>query len=497
MAKDFTVDPVYAAPGDDITISGTGFNATDAYTITFVLDSGGVSIGGGTTDGSGAFTETVTVPTAATRGAHNIVVVDDLPGHTESFTVKTDWPCFGRDLAGSCCVPYDNILTVANVAAVLNDHPRWKYLTGGRVTARPVIVDGVVYVGSEDHVFYAIDALSGDLIWSYATGGQIHSTAHVIDGFAYFGSDDGYIYCLDVSDGSLAWRVLTGGPVTGSGLVFDGVFFIGGTDGTVYALDITDGSEVWTTVIQGGELECAQPVSIFEGNLYVPLQLPEDVEPEHVEIPVGILDLTDGTVAAVAFYARNSITTHIAIATDTRGQTHGIFGSADHYRYDINVKDILNDDGDVVVAVGDVIWANLESGDALGGSAISVVDDRATTGEHDWRVSAKALGTGESTFVRDGQNSSAIEVTSAITGKVFASAWPVSNRDNLSKGGDGRVGVWETFEEIESSGQVPIWKYPEDPRDSGGTGQFGYGHPAFGDSRLYVGSDDFNLYCFG
>ncbi|NLE07814.1 MAG: PQQ-binding-like beta-propeller repeat protein, partial [Dehalococcoidales bacterium] len=34
---------------------------------------------------------------------------------------------------------------------------RWKYQTGSRVTSSPAVVDGVVYVGSEDGKIYAIE----------------------------------------------------------------------------------------------------------------------------------------------------------------------------------------------------------------------------------------------------------------------------------------------------------------------------------------------------
>jgi len=32
---------------------------------------------------------------------------------------------------------------------------RWKFSTGGPITAAPLIVDNVLYIGSTDHIFYA------------------------------------------------------------------------------------------------------------------------------------------------------------------------------------------------------------------------------------------------------------------------------------------------------------------------------------------------------
>lgn len=36
----------------------------------------------------------------------------------------------------------------------------------------PTVLDGVVYVGSEDGNVYAADAATGDMIWRYETGGR-------------------------------------------------------------------------------------------------------------------------------------------------------------------------------------------------------------------------------------------------------------------------------------------------------------------------------------
>ncbi|MCM2389374.1 PQQ-binding-like beta-propeller repeat protein [Streptomyces albipurpureus] len=39
--------------------------------------------------------------------------------------------------------------------------PRWQFKAGGPVRCAPVVVDGVVYVGSDDHHLYAVETRSG------------------------------------------------------------------------------------------------------------------------------------------------------------------------------------------------------------------------------------------------------------------------------------------------------------------------------------------------
>src|SRR5437660_8199157 len=43
----------------------------------------------------------------------------------------------------------------------------WTFATGDAVSASPTVVDGVVYVGSWDGYFYALNAHSGSLIWKF------------------------------------------------------------------------------------------------------------------------------------------------------------------------------------------------------------------------------------------------------------------------------------------------------------------------------------------
>ena len=60
----------------------------------------------------------------------------------------------------------------------------------------PAVVDGVVYVGSDDDHVYALDAASGQLRWRYQTGNDMDSSPAVVDGVVYVGSEDGYVYAV-------------------------------------------------------------------------------------------------------------------------------------------------------------------------------------------------------------------------------------------------------------------------------------------------------------
>ncbi len=136
----------------------------------------------------------------------------------------------------------------------------WKFATNGSVISSPSVVDGIVYVGSQDKNIYAIGAWSGSLIWKYAADGPIISSPAVADGKVFVGSEDGYIYSLDAYTGSLIWKTFVNSslPFTFGDLVLKsspavvgGKVYIGSLDGNLYALDANTGAVVWKTQTEG------------------------------------------------------------------------------------------------------------------------------------------------------------------------------------------------------------------------------------------------------
>jgi hypothetical protein len=61
----------------------------------------------------------------------------------------------------------------------------WKFKIGGWVNPSPAVVDGVVYVGSDDGRLYALDAATGQEKWSFKTYGEVYSSPAVAGGMVY------------------------------------------------------------------------------------------------------------------------------------------------------------------------------------------------------------------------------------------------------------------------------------------------------------------------
>ena len=71
----------------------------------------------------------------------------------------------------------------------------WSYSTWGCADSSPIIANGIVYVGCNDHNIYALDAGTGAKVWSYLTGDFWASPA-VANGIVYVGSGDHSIYAF-------------------------------------------------------------------------------------------------------------------------------------------------------------------------------------------------------------------------------------------------------------------------------------------------------------
>jgi outer membrane protein assembly factor BamB len=143
-------------------------------------------------------------------------------------------------------------------------------------TSSPVVVDGVVYIGSGDGHVYALGAADGVLRWKFRTGDVVHATPAVANGVVYVGSWDRYLYALRADTGALVWRFETGDDtaiynqigIASSAAVVDGVVLFGCRDGHFYAVDAATGERRWAENNQGGWVVASPAVQ--DGVVYFP-----------------------------------------------------------------------------------------------------------------------------------------------------------------------------------------------------------------------------------
>ena len=155
-----------------------------------------------------------------------------------------------------------------------NNKLNWKFETQGRIYSSPLIDGHLLFFGSGDSCFYAVNKTTGKKAWDFRTKGAIHSSPETSGKMVYFGSADGYLYALNKISGRLIWKFKSEGEkmldmwdyYLSSPKCDDGIVYWGSGDGHLYALDCISGILIWK--FQSGNMIHATPV-ISDNKVYI------------------------------------------------------------------------------------------------------------------------------------------------------------------------------------------------------------------------------------
>jgi outer membrane protein assembly factor BamB len=136
---------------------------------------------------------------------------------------------------------------------------------------KPVLADGVLYVGSGDGSFHAVDAASGQRLWRFQNaegteedlsvpwnkhGSRKNRTDALLDGTkVIFASLDHRVYALDRQTGKQLWAKDTRAEITGSPALIGATLIVGNRGGVLAALDPATGERVWRATFWGSAVE--------------------------------------------------------------------------------------------------------------------------------------------------------------------------------------------------------------------------------------------------
>ena len=237
--------PTTVHPGQTVTISGSGFDnseAVDVYldtTDTLLLVS----------SATGTLTGSLTVPATAAPGTHSITAIGrrstDAAQH--ALTVSTSWTQFGFGAAHTSVNPYENTLSSSNVPALGTVWSVYASTTGGT----PAVVSSHVYVGTTTGVA-AYNALTGATLWNRNLGANFSASPTVVGSTLYIGDLSGNFYALNAGTGATIWKVTFAGYIYGSAVVANGIIYVGSYQGSFYALKATTGAVVWSYALSSG-----------------------------------------------------------------------------------------------------------------------------------------------------------------------------------------------------------------------------------------------------
>jgi len=118
---------------------------------------------------------------------------------TPRAAMASDWPIFGRTLNNVAASADEKTISTSNVATLA---PKWVATTGGDVSARAVVVNGVAYFSDPDGNLWAINVTSGAMIWHHLLSdyglpqGTVSRTSPVVIGnVVYKGTQQGGYTC--------------------------------------------------------------------------------------------------------------------------------------------------------------------------------------------------------------------------------------------------------------------------------------------------------------
>lgn len=195
-----------------------------------------------------------------------------------SATPPGSWPMFGQNLQNTAAVSTNSESDASKLA------PKWIFTTGGDVSARAAVVNGVAYFPDWGGNLWAVDVKNGAKVWGHQlsdygltgsfTGSYNSRTSpSVVDGVVYVGTQEGaWLLAIDAASGALLWKtqlegpasdpfaLITASPTVYGGLVYAGVAsneealaaFVPGfvcckARGSVLAVNAATGAIVWKT----------------------------------------------------------------------------------------------------------------------------------------------------------------------------------------------------------------------------------------------------------
>jgi outer membrane protein assembly factor BamB len=139
----------------------------------------------------------------------------------------------------------------------------WNSSTGYIEVSSPTVFEGVVYIGSLNHILYAFNATTGAQLWTHDVGTIIYSSAVVANETLYVCGQNGVIHALNIANGAEQWNYNIYSGTTGSPSIANGILYMGGTGG-IYAINTTSHALLWWQSVNN----YVQGLSITDGVVY-------------------------------------------------------------------------------------------------------------------------------------------------------------------------------------------------------------------------------------
>ena len=179
----------------------------------------------------------------------NITFVTGCDQHLRAINIETGTEEFdlelGHFMIASPCVDKFMLYVGTHESDFLainleNQEVVWRYKDGARefpIHSSAALTDDRVIFGGQYKLLHCLDRRTGKQIWSFTARGQINSSPVVVGSNRIFvGSNDGYVYEIGLDDGKQRWKEKLGRSVTASPAIGEGCLVIGaeGSEGEIH-----------------------------------------------------------------------------------------------------------------------------------------------------------------------------------------------------------------------------------------------------------------------
>jgi len=191
-------------------------------------------------------------------------------------TNDEDWPMLAHDLARSNATSH----RVDPGSIPFPGKPVWvrDFASGDENSSelvfnqyQPIVVGGLVYVGTSRNNMYALDTETGAIVWVHngKEPGMIMASPSVVNNALYYAATNGHVYALDAGTGGLLWdrEIVRLGGFRTSPAAYSGSIYLGAENGTFYALNAGTGAIRWT-YDTGAPILNTAAIDVNRGQIY-------------------------------------------------------------------------------------------------------------------------------------------------------------------------------------------------------------------------------------
>ena len=118
---------------------------------------------------------------------------------------------------------------------------KWQFQAASTITARPVVSNGLLMVGTEQGLLHILNLASGVEEWRYQSKGTQLASPAVVGQYIYVPDESGMVTAIDMDKKQILWKYVSNSSLESTPLFYDGHLILGTNNGKILVLRAEDG----------------------------------------------------------------------------------------------------------------------------------------------------------------------------------------------------------------------------------------------------------------